>query len=121
MLQHEIFVVLDGEFVLLVDQIVILPQLELELVDEDFDLLLGNFDSLLRFVALLQQLLQKLFRLEFYDGGYLKEGHAGLSRTVVGCQCDDGPKRNAVGVEIEVVFLAETGDVHNCTEMQMGV
>lgn len=60
MLQHEVLVVLDRELALLLHQVVVLAQLELELVDEHLDLLLGNPDPLLPLVTLLQQLLQKL-------------------------------------------------------------
>ena len=59
-LQHEVLVVLDRELALLLHQVVVLAQLELELVDEHLDLLLGNPDPLLPLVTLLQQLLQKL-------------------------------------------------------------
>ena len=60
MLQHEVLVVLDGELALLLHQVIVLAELELELVNEHLDLLFGYSDAFLPFVALLQQLLQKL-------------------------------------------------------------
>ena len=82
MLQHEILVVLDWEFALLLHQIIVLTELELELVDEHLYLLFRHSNAFLPFVALLQQLLQKLFRLKLDDRSNLEERHAGLSRAI---------------------------------------
>jgi hypothetical protein len=121
-LQHEVFVVLDGELLLLVHQTIVLAQLELELVNEYLDLLLGSLDALLLgFVPLLQQPLQKLLRLELDYRRNFEQGHTGFSWPVVGREGNDRLEGDTVGVEIEVVLLTETGDVHRRTEMQVRV
>ena len=84
MLQHEVLVVLDGEFILLLHQIIILAQLKFKLVDEDLNLLLRHLHALLRLVPFFEQPLQELFGLEFDDGRDFEEGHAGFGGAVAG-------------------------------------
>jgi hypothetical protein len=88
-LQHEIFIVFNGKFVLLFDQIVVLAKLKLKLIDEYLDLLLRYLHSLLRLVSLLQQLFQKVLRLEFYYWRYFEQSHACLGRTIGGRKRND--------------------------------
>jgi len=92
------------------------------LVNEYFDLLLWSFYSLLLwFVALLEKLLEKLLGLKLYYRSYFKKSHAGLSRSIVSCQCDNGLERDPVRVEIKIVFISETRNMHDGSIMKMTI
>lgn len=80
---------------------------------------LRHLHTLLQLVAFLQQSFKKLFGLEFDDGCDFKEGHAGLCGPIIGRESDNVLKGDAIGVEVEVGFVAEAGYVHDCAEVQM--
>ena len=121
MLQHEILVVFNWKFVLLLHQVVVLPQLELKLVYEHFDLLLWYLDSLLCLVTFFQQFLQKLLWLEFYAGGDFEKGHAGFGGAFVGSKCDYIFEWYSIGVHIKICLVPEAGDMNDGAEVKMGV
>jgi hypothetical protein len=120
-LEHEVLIVLNGKFILLLYETIVLAQLELELIDEDLDLLLGYLHAFLALVTLLKQLLKELLGLELDDGSDLEECLACLGGPVVSGEGDDAFEGDAVGVEVEVGLVAKAGDMNDGPAVQVRI
>jgi hypothetical protein len=120
-LEHEVLIVLNGKFILLLYETIVLAQLELELIDEDLDLLLGYLHAFLALVTLLKQLLKELLGLELDDGSDLEECLACLDGSVVGGESNYTFERDAVGEEVEVDLVAKAGDMNDGSVVEVRI